>query len=115
MVFFNVPPNPKPTAYKGKDKPCRTAMSNIKRHQHKAWVSAINKSHPEGNFVCSDTCNTRLCMHHFHPSVIQLENSDKHTLKTGAVPTMYLTKISFQNDKTKYHSWLALYIWIGQK
>jgi len=101
MVFFNVPPNPKPTIYEGKHKAYRTAMSNIKRNQHKAWVSAINKSHPEGNFTCSDTYNTRLCLHHFHPSVIYVENSDKYTLKIGAAPTMYLTKLSFQNDNFK--------------
>ena len=58
MVFFNVPQKPKPTSYKGKDKAYRNAISNIKRCQHEAWISAIKKGHKEDKFEFLDACNT---------------------------------------------------------
>jgi len=48
MVFFNVPPKPKPIVYRGKDKAYRNAINNIKRCQYEAWIHVINKGCKEG-------------------------------------------------------------------
>ena len=101
MVFFNVLPKPKPTVYRGKDKAYRNAINNIKRCQHEAWIHVINKGCKEGECQLLDTYNTRICLHHFYPSVINEEENGKYVLKTGAAPTMYLTKFSMENDNYK--------------
>lgn len=98
MVFFSVPSKPKPTVYRGKDKAYRTALSNIKTCQHEACVSAINKSHPKGNFKYSDVSTARICIYHFHPSLIKYdEKKNKYTLNIGAAPTIKLTYFSLHN------------------
>ena len=43
--------------------------------------------------------NIRTCLNHFHPSVLIKSDGNKCGLKTGAVPTMHLTKSSCVNEE----------------
>ena len=42
-----------------------------------------------------------MCILRFHPSVVTKSDGNKHSLKTGAAPTMCLTKSSFLNEEFK--------------
>ena len=100
MVFFMLPSKPTERAYRGKDKH-RTWFNNVKKCQHEAWMSAINRGYENGNYLgCADIRNIRICIHHFHSSVINV-TSNECTLKIGAAPTMCLTQFSLENDICK--------------
>ena len=61
-------------------------------------MDAINGGYENGHPYFSDARNVRACKYHFHLSVILLNSKDKYELKTGASPTICLTKFSMAND-----------------
>ena len=100
MVFFMLPSKPTERAYRGKDKH-RNWYNNVKKCQYEAWITDINRGYENGNYLgCADIKNIRICIHHFHPSVINV-SSNEYTLKIGAAPTMCLTQFSLENDICK--------------
>ena len=96
MVFFMLPVKPTERVYR-KDKH-RNWYNNVKKCQCEAWITAINRGYENGNYLgCADVYNIRICIHHFHPSVINF-SSNECALKIGAAPTMCLTQFSLEND-----------------
>ena len=86
MVFFTVLSKPDPAIYRSEDNEYRKKLNNIKNCQYDDWISVITRGHQEGRFECSNICNSRLCIHYFHPSVDEYDNNGKFKLKTGAAP-----------------------------
>ena len=85
----------------GKGKEHRTKLKNIKNCQHDAWISAVSRGYEGGCSEYSDTNPNRLCIHHFHPSAIEYDKNGKCRLKTGAAPTLNMTKFSMENENFK--------------
>ena len=99
-VLWAVPAMPKEQIYIGAMRKLQEKKNNIKRCQHDAWTKAISLGY--GEFTkYSDTRNMRICINHFHPSVIDLSSDGKPRLKVGAAPTMNLTKFSMENENFK--------------
>ena len=99
--YFKVPAKREQVVHKGKDWEHHSKKSNVKNCQHEAWMNAITKGYTTGSPDCSDSKNMRTCTCHFHPSVVFQNSDGKHELKTGASPTMCLTKFSMENDNSK--------------
>ena len=59
---------------------------------------AINKGYENEIPEYSSSKNIRICIEHFHSSVIKHNNNCNYELVTGASPIMYLTKFSFDNE-----------------
>ena len=94
MVFFKVPSKPQTVLHKGSKREHREKSSAIKQCQHDAWMLAVNRGYQDQHFKEADNGNVRICIHHFHPSVITMDENGKHRLKPGAAPTLYLTPFS---------------------
>ena len=96
--LFRVPSLPKPAACRGKDRVHREKKSNIKKCQHEAWMSAINRGYEDNAPKPTENAVCRICTHHFHPSVIQCDDNGSYRLKNGAAPTLNLSKFSMVNE-----------------
>ena len=107
MVCFTVPTKPITKLYRGKDSEYKNKKNNIKLCQHKAWMDDIIRGYENGRKEHSHARNVRLCIHHFHPSVIYRKYDGKHELKIGASPAVCLTKFSFDNDNHKENKTLS--------
>ena len=101
MVFFTVPVMRKKVVRYGKEGLYESKKNNVKICQHQAWMHAITKGYTNGRPECSHKNNMRICICHFHPSVIFKNSDGKYQLRTGASPTMCLTKFSMENDNFK--------------
>ena len=77
----------------------RKEKTIINNKQYEAWLHAIK------NNQCNNMQhwkNVRLCLKHFHPSVLQYNNSKNSiSLKIRASPTLYLTPFSQNNSNYK--------------
>ena len=62
---------------------------------------AISKGYENGVPNYTGFCNISTCSHHFHPSVIQCDENGSCTLKTGASPTLHLTRFAMENENSK--------------
>ena len=62
-------------------------------------MNAIVKGCKDGVPKCEDEKNMRICMCHFHPSVVCQNSSGKCMLKNGVSPTTRMTKFSKENGK----------------
>ena len=100
-VLWAVPAMPKEQIYIGAMRKLQEKKNNIKRCQHDAWMKAISLGYGGACTRYSDAQNMRICIHHFHPSVIVLSSDGKPSLKVGAAPTMNLTKFSMENNNFK--------------
>ena len=98
MIFFSVPKMPGSRKYRSERDKHRVCLNNIKTKQHEAWMSIINSGYPSNTKSANDIRNTRICIKHFHPSVLCLDANSKHKLKLGASPTLLLTKFSVENE-----------------
>ena len=64
-------------------------------------MKAIGLGYGDAFTKYSDTRNIRICINHFHPSMIVLNSNGKPSLKVGAAPTINLTKFSMENENFK--------------
>ena len=99
MAFFKVPVKRAFNSYRGEDSQYKISKNNVKNCQHHAWMNAIAKGCKDGIPKCEDEKNMRICICHFHPSVVHQNSSGKCMLKNGALPTMRMTKFSKENGK----------------
>ena len=74
----------------------------------------MNRGYQDQHFKEADNGNVRTCIHHFHPSVITMDENGKYRLKTRAAPALYLTLFSMQNNKFKEESRLSRRIRLSQ-
>ena len=80
-TFFALPKvkplNDRKTA-KAREGKLKAVISN---KQRTAWINVINKSY--ANDDDRPTQNLRICMHHFHPSAMNVKENGKIVLKIG--------------------------------
>ena len=62
---------------------------------------AANRGYPEIFFKEVDDFNIRICINHFHLSVIVIDENGKYRLKTGAASTIYLNTFSMKIENYK--------------
>ena len=62
---------------------------------------AINQGY-EGNAPePPENSDCRICIYHFHSSVINCDDNGIYSLKNGAAPTLNLSKFSMENESYK--------------
>ena len=74
--------------------------AETQNNQRIAWIKAIKKGYDTEKSSLSfngQYNNVRLCIRHFHPSTIHINENGKYTLKTGACPTLLLDKCGIVN------------------
>ena len=92
---------PKEQIYIGAMRKLQEKKNNIKRCQHDTSMKIISLDYSNAFTKYSDTCNMRICINHFYPSVIVLNSDSKPSLKVGTAPTMNLIKFSMENENFK--------------
>ena len=100
-ALWGVPAMPKEQVYIGAMRELQEKKNNVKRCQHDAWMKAISLGYGGASTEHDDARNMRICINHFHPSVIDFSSDGKTRLKVGAAPTMNLTKFSMENENFK--------------
>jgi len=100
MVFFSLPKQPTQKLYTKKYQQHRNSLNRIRTEQRKAWINVIQSTYKNNKEINDiDNNNIRICVKHFHSSVLNIDSNGKHTLKIGACPTLFLTKFSQSNEK----------------
>ena len=83
----------------GKQKKLTAFKADMENKQRLAWINTIKKGCstdiPHFNF----NKNTRLCIHHFHPSTMNIDENGKPSLKVGACPTFLLHECGSMRKK----------------
>ena len=84
----------------------------INNKQRTAWINVINKGYVDDNACPKDdgTNNVRICMHHFHPSTMDINENGKIVLKIGACPTMHLTYQALTSNTLKENKSLPRFV-----
>ena len=65
---------------------------------------AISRGYEDGCVHILDSKNIQVCIHHFHPSIIECNSDGKYSPKLGASPTIYLTTFAMDNEQFKEDS-----------
>ena len=90
-----------------KDGVCKQKKKTIQKCQNEAWMSVINMVYENCCVRCSDNNGLRMCVHHFHSSVIMCYSKDNYELKISTSPTMNLIQFSVGKESYKEESSLS--------
>ena len=84
----------------------------ISNKQRTAWLHVIKKGHAKNEPCAKDDGNNSayMCMHHFHPSKLDVNEKGKIALKIGACATMNLTVEALKRKSFKETTSLPRFI-----
>ena len=60
--------------------------SKIQNNQREAWIRALKVSNDEVGKICKHAYNIRICLRHFHPSVLEINKCNQIKLKIKSRP-----------------------------
>ena len=96
IQFFRIPVEKdldKADTQRGSKAMFRRKKNKISQKQRIAWLKICHHDKQ------SDSNNLRMCLKHFHSSILTKSDSNKYSLKMGAIPTIHLTKTSHVNEE----------------
>ena len=99
--MFTLPKQLRVNTSWGSKKKLTAFKAEMQNKQRIAWINTIKKGYDTEkssfNFNDGQNHNVRLCIRHFHPSTISIDENGKPSLKVGACPTLLLHEFGSTN------------------